>query len=108
MLFSCVVKLVSIFHPQVAVHLDCYCSFRNSAGPWYCELCDDKLHGGLGIPAANLWDKEKPCFVAECGLCGGTTGAFRKSTDGQWVHAVCAEVLEVFPNICCNVFSFVF
>nr|GMD74160.1 histone-lysine N-methyltransferase atx1 [Ipomoea batatas] len=80
---------------KVAVHLDCYCSFRNSAGPWYCELCDDKLHGGLGIPAANLWDKEKPCFVAECGLCGGTTGAFRKSTDGQWVHAVCAEwVLE--------------
>lgn len=41
----------------------------------------------------NSW--EKPCFASECGLCGGSAGAFRKSTDGQWVHAFCAEV-ELF------------
>ncbi|CAH9083737.1 unnamed protein product [Cuscuta epithymum] len=77
---------------KVSVHLDCYRSVRNSAGPWYCELCDDKLlREELGTPAADLWEKQKPCFLAECGLCGGTTGAFRKSTDGQWVHALCAE-----------------
>nr|XP_016470132.1 PREDICTED: uncharacterized protein LOC107792434 isoform X1 [Nicotiana tabacum] len=77
---------------KVAVHLDCYRSVRNSTGPWYCELCADLLSsGGSGAQASNLWEKEKPCFIAECGLCGGTAGAFRKSNDGQWVHAFCAE-----------------
>lgn len=43
---------------------------------------------------------EKLYFVAECGLCGGTAGAFRKSTDGQWIHAFCAEVkFSISP--CC-------
>ncbi|KAI5445693.1 hypothetical protein KIW84_013788 [Lathyrus oleraceus] len=44
-----------------------------------------------GASAINSW--EKPYFIAECTLCGGTTGAFRKSSDGQWVHAFCAEWL---------------
>jgi len=48
--------------------------------------------GGSGAQGSHLWEKEKPCFVAECELCGGTAGAFRKSNDGQWVHAFCAEV----------------
>ncbi|XP_059631881.1 uncharacterized protein LOC132274584 [Cornus florida] len=79
---------------KVAVHLDCYRSARDSTGPWYCELCEDLLPSRwAGTPAVNSW--EKPYFVAECGLCGGTAGAFRKSTDGQWIHAFCAEwVLE--------------
>ncbi|KAJ8551240.1 hypothetical protein K7X08_000610 [Anisodus acutangulus] len=77
---------------KVAVHLDCYRSVRNSTGPWYCELCEELLSsGGSGAQASYLWEKEKPCFVAECWLCGGTAGAFRKSNDGQWVHAFCAE-----------------
>ena len=63
---------------------------RETTGPWYCELCEDLSSRNSGIPAINSW--EKPCVVAECGLCGGTTGAFRKSSDGQWVHAFCAEV----------------
>ncbi|XP_062025987.1 uncharacterized protein LOC133742336 [Rosa rugosa] len=67
---------------KVAVHLDCYRSARESTGPWYCELCEDKA-------TANVWEKEH--LTAECGLCGGKTGAFRKSSDGQWVHAFCAE-----------------
>jgi hypothetical protein len=27
-------------------------------------------------------------------MCHGTSGAFRKTTDGQWVHAFCAEVIR--------------
>ena len=76
---------------QVAVHLDCYRTVKASSGPWCCELCEElSLSRGSGVPAVNL--VEKSYFVAECGLCGGTTGAFRKSSDGQWVHAFCAEV----------------
>ncbi|XP_050376192.1 uncharacterized protein LOC126793646 [Argentina anserina] len=67
---------------KVAVHLDCYRSTRESTGPWYCELCEGKA-------TANIWEKEH--LTAECGLCGGKAGAFRKSSDGQWVHAFCAE-----------------
>ncbi|CAN4081383.1 unnamed protein product [Withania somnifera] len=77
---------------KVSVHLDCYRSVRSSTGPWYCELCEELLSSGVsGSQVSHLWEKEKPCFVAECVLCGGTAGAFRKSNDGQWVHAFCAE-----------------
>lgn len=83
--------LIEIFLQQVSVHLDCYRSVKESPGPWYCELCEELLSSrSTGVPSTNFW--EKPYFVAECGLCGGTTGAFRKSADGQWVHAFCAEV----------------
>ncbi|KAJ7965630.1 putative Phd finger protein [Quillaja saponaria] len=61
---------------------------KEPMGPWYCELCED-LSRISGAPPVNFW--EKPYFVAECSLCGGTTGAFRKCSDGQWVHAFCAE-----------------
>ncbi|KAF5806408.1 putative chromatin regulator PHD family [Helianthus annuus] len=71
---------------KVAVHIDCYRSVKDSTGPWFCELCEDLL---------SSRSRGTPSRVGECGLCGGTTGAFRKSTDGQWVHAFCAEwVLE--------------
>ncbi|PON76627.1 Autoimmune regulator [Parasponia andersonii] len=75
---------------KVAVHLGCYRSVKESTGPWHCELCEELSSSrSSGAPAVNFW--EKPYFVAECGFCGGTTGAFRKSSDGQWVHAFCAE-----------------
>lgn len=79
---------------KIAVHLDCYRGVKKSAGPWYCELCEDLLSSRFsGISTTSSW--EKPYFVAECGFCGGTAGAFRKSIGGQWVHAFCAEwVLE--------------
>ncbi|XP_057490593.1 uncharacterized protein LOC130776403 isoform X2 [Actinidia eriantha] len=79
---------------KVGVHLDCYRSVKDSTGPWYCELCEEFLSSSSsGAAAVNSW--EKPYFAAECGLCGGSPGAFRKSIDGQWVHAFCAEwVLE--------------
>ncbi|KAK1361629.1 Histone-lysine n-methyltransferase atx1 [Heracleum sosnowskyi] len=79
---------------KVAVHLDCYRSVKDSAGPWNCELCEELSSSrSFGAASVNSW--EKPYSLAECGLCGGTAGAFRKSTDGQWIHAFCAEwILE--------------
>ncbi|KAK7275707.1 hypothetical protein RIF29_16829 [Crotalaria pallida] len=74
---------------KVAVHLDCYSSVKETTGPWHCELCEDLSSRNSGPSAINFG--EKPYFIAECGLCGGTAGAFRKSSDGQWVHAFCAE-----------------
>ncbi|KAG6707308.1 hypothetical protein I3843_06G023500 [Carya illinoinensis] len=75
---------------KVAVHLSCYRSVKESTGPWYCELCEDLLSSrSSGAPTVNVW--EKHIFVVECGLCRGTTGAFRKSSNGVWVHAFCAE-----------------
>ena len=64
--------------------MDCYKCAKESTGPWYCELCAESTG------SFNFW--EKPYSTTECALCGGTTGAFRKATDGQWVHAFCAEV----------------
>lgn len=79
---------------KVAVHIDCYRSVKDSTGPWFCELCEDLWSStSRGVPSMSY--SEKPSRVAECSLCGGTAGAFRKSTDGLWVHAFCAEwVLE--------------
>ncbi|XWS21574.1 hypothetical protein CRYUN_Cryun30bG0066000 [Craigia yunnanensis] len=79
---------------KVAIHLDCYRNVKESMGPWCCELCEELFSSrSSGAPSLNFW--EKPYPAAECGLCGGTTGAFRKSVDGQWVHTFCAEwVLE--------------
>ncbi|CAH2067762.1 unnamed protein product [Thlaspi arvense] len=68
---------------KVAVHMDCYKCAKESSGPWYCELCAESTG------SFNFW--EKPCSSTECTLCAGTTGAFRKATNGQWVHAFCAE-----------------
>lgn len=79
----------------MAVHLDCYRSVTDSPGPWYCELCEELVSSkGSRAPAVNFW--EKPAFAVECGLCGGNAGAFRKTTDDQWVHAFCAEVKLCF------------
>ncbi|CAL0305533.1 unnamed protein product [Lupinus luteus] len=77
------------FGCKVAVHLDCYRSVKETMGPWYCELCEDLSSRSSAVSTVNFW--EKPYFIAECALCGGTTGAFRRSSDGQWVHAFCAE-----------------
>lgn len=63
---------------------------KETTGPWYCELCEEMSSRSSGASAINFW--EKPYIGVECALCGGTTGAFRKSSDGQWIHAFCAEV----------------
>ncbi|GAB2271974.1 hypothetical protein Dimus_006804 [Dionaea muscipula] len=72
---------------KVAVHLDCYHSVKEHTGPWYCELCEE-----LSLSRAPIVSpREKPYPIAECCLCGTANGAFRKSKNGQWVHAFCAE-----------------
>ncbi|KAI3834693.1 hypothetical protein MKW92_007876 [Papaver armeniacum] len=77
---------------KVPVHSGCYRSVKGSSGPWYCELCEDLMASrSLRVPVVN--PREKPCFPAQCCLCGGSSGAFRRSTDGQWVHSFCAEWL---------------
>ncbi|XP_019058104.1 PREDICTED: uncharacterized protein LOC104813639 isoform X3 [Tarenaya hassleriana] len=76
---------------KVAVHLDCYRSAKESSGPWYCELCLE-LSSSRSSGPLNFWEKTSS---TECAFCGGATGAFRKATNGQWVHGFCAEwVLE--------------
>ncbi|CAE5964495.1 unnamed protein product [Arabidopsis arenosa] len=70
---------------KVAVHMDCYKCAKESTGPWYCELCAESS----SEPSFNFGEKQNSS--TECTLCGGTTGAFRKTTNGQWVHAFCAE-----------------
>ncbi|XP_073105520.1 uncharacterized protein [Elaeis guineensis] len=77
---------------KVAVHLDCYRRLKNPIGSWKCEVCEEmSLHPRSPRNQTDGWDRFHA--VTQCGLCGGATGAFRKSTDGQWVHAFCAEWL---------------
>ncbi|KAJ1281194.1 hypothetical protein BS78_04G289000 [Paspalum vaginatum] len=79
---------------KAAVHIDCYKNLENSIGPWNCELCEDQ---GISSEAATIGDKSqynsKRLSFARCGMCHGTSGAFRKTADGKWVHAFCAEWL---------------
>ncbi|EPS72069.1 hypothetical protein M569_02683, partial [Genlisea aurea] len=70
---------------KVSVHFDCYRSDKKTSGPWRCELCEDLSE------SSRAHSSENPYFAPECGLCGGTAGAFRKSRDGEWIHALCAE-----------------
>ncbi|XP_077224076.1 PHD finger family protein [Tasmannia lanceolata] len=80
---------------KVAVHLGCYRSVKDPIGPWYCELCEELLLQARSPGISPVSTRDRSCFAAQCGLCGGASGAFRKATDGQWVHAICAEwVLE--------------
>ncbi|XP_068641304.1 uncharacterized protein [Aristolochia californica] len=73
---------------KVAVHMVCYHSLKDHVGPWYCEPCEEMLlHSrSPSAPPVNAHERS-------CSLCGGTSGAFRKSIDGQWIHALCAEWL---------------
>ncbi|XP_068636805.1 uncharacterized protein [Aristolochia californica] len=72
---------------KVAVHIVCYHSLKDHVGPWYCEPCEmlSQLRSP-SVPPVNNNERF-------CSLCGGTSGAFRKSSDGKWVHALCAEWL---------------
>ncbi|KAK3131904.1 hypothetical protein QOZ80_6AG0513210 [Eleusine coracana subsp. coracana] len=74
---------------KAAVHLDCYQILQYPTGPWRCERCqEDTVLSGNQSDCTGV----KACSV-QCGLCHGTSGAFRKTLKGQWVHAFCAEWL---------------
>ncbi|KAL5714485.1 hypothetical protein ACHQM5_016441 [Ranunculus cassubicifolius] len=81
--------IIVCFNCKVAVHFGCYRGVKDHIGPWYCELCEDYRSSR----SLSVHSRETYAVSAQCGLCGGTTGAFRKCTDGQWVHAFCAEWL---------------
>lgn len=78
---------------QVAVHLGCYRNLKDPSGPWYCEPCEEMIMQSKDSRLQSTIIHERTC-----GLCGWTSGAFRKSNDGQWVHAFCSEVglLHIF------------
>ncbi|PNT76231.1 uncharacterized protein LOC100828066 isoform X2 [Brachypodium distachyon] len=77
---------------KAAVHLDCYRSRTNPTGPWKCELCEETLSDAV-ISGMQSDCSGAKSFLVQCCLCDGTSGAFRKTTKGKWVHAFCAEWL---------------
>ncbi|XP_073010390.1 uncharacterized protein [Typha latifolia] len=85
-------RIFVCFNCKVAVHLDCYRSLKNFIGPWRCEVCEQMPLQATST--SNQADsRDRFLFAAECSLCGGASGAFRKTKDAQWVHAFCAEWL---------------
>jgi hypothetical protein len=80
---------------QVNVHLDCYHSLKNPKGPWRCDVCE-QIPLKETSPSSNNQLGDNIRLIVRCALCGNSSGAFRKTTDGQWVHAFCAEVCDSF------------
>ncbi|KAL6861844.1 hypothetical protein ACP4OV_017544 [Aristida adscensionis] len=77
---------------DAAVHLDCYKSLQYPTGPWKCELCQEMP--SASVVSCNQSDcNGAKAYLVRCGLCHGTSGAFRKTLKGHWVHAFCAEWL---------------
>ncbi|KAJ1699782.1 hypothetical protein LUZ63_008294 [Rhynchospora breviuscula] len=75
---------------KVNVHLDCYHSMKNPRGPWRCEVCEEMPQKDTS-PSTNNQSGDRVRLIVRCVLCGNSSGAFRKTTDGLWVHAFCAE-----------------
>ncbi|KAL6605990.1 hypothetical protein ACP70R_041643 [Stipagrostis hirtigluma subsp. patula] len=88
---------------KAAVHLDCYQSLQYPTGPWECELCQEMQSDCVVSDNQSDCNSAKAC-LAQCALCHGTSGAFRKTVKGQWVHAFCAEWLleNTFRRGQCN------
>ncbi|KAH7678900.1 Histone-lysine N-methyltransferase protein [Dioscorea alata] len=79
---------------KVAVHLDCYQKLKNPIMSWKCELCEDLASRSRSPGYLTMDSMEMSgATIADCALCGGGSGAFRKTADGRWVHAFCAEWL---------------
>ncbi|PKU86944.1 hypothetical protein MA16_Dca017844 [Dendrobium catenatum] len=68
---------------------DVITDFRNISGNATNFIESNTLsHGNQ-----QLGRGKKTCSRVQCSLCSGVTCAFRKSTNGEWVHAFCAEWL---------------
>ncbi|EMS45568.1 NuA3 HAT complex component NTO1 [Triticum urartu] len=77
---------------EAAVHIDCYKYLEICIGRWKCELCEDISPEDASSSDQSDSNGTKLSLV-RCALCHGTSGAFRKTIDGQWTHAFCAEWL---------------
>ncbi|KAM0926887.1 hypothetical protein ACQ4PT_003056 [Festuca glaucescens] len=77
---------------KAAVHIDCYRNLGISIGPWKCELCED-ISSEAVSSSGEADCNDKYVSLVRCALCHGTSGAFRKTIDDQWIHAFCAEWL---------------
>lgn len=88
-------KIYTCHHCKVSVHQDCYGLPLVHSSTWYCQPCEDlnwKFHGSRFLSGAS---QGRPGYDLECALCGGLSGAFKRTTTGQWVHVFCAEwILE--------------
>ena len=85
--------IIEILLVQVNVHLDCYHSLKNPRGPWRCEVCEESPPKKTS-PSTNNQLGDSGRLIVRCALCGNSSGAFRKTMDGLWVHAFCAEVYD--------------
>lgn len=86
-------KIYVCRHCRVGVHQDCYGISRNALGGWYCQPCEDLHWQYQGMRLPTVVSHSRPGCGVECALCGGFSGAFKRTTDGQWVHVFCAEWL---------------
>ncbi|KAH0449884.1 hypothetical protein IEQ34_020576 [Dendrobium chrysotoxum] len=68
---------------------DVITNFKNISGNATSFIESNTLSPGN----QQLGSSEKICCRVQCSLCSSVTGAFHKSTNGEWVHAFCAEWL---------------
>lgn len=61
---------------SVSVHALCY-GIEDPGSKWLCSLCQKNISGSV-----------------KCALCHQKDGAFKPTTCGKWVHAVCALFTE--------------
>eukprot|EP01018_Ginkgo_biloba_P022607 Gb_35107 [translate_table: standard] len=89
-------KIYVCDHCKVVVHQNCYgvCQ-ATSTGGWYCKPCLAIHHQYQGMRLPAVVSRGRPGCGILCALCGGLSGAFKKSNDGPWVHVFCAEWMPV-------------
>ncbi|KAL5984035.1 hypothetical protein ACLOJK_018137 [Asimina triloba] len=68
---------------RVAVHSSCYKGLKNPSGPWYCEVCEEFILKSRSPRSQPINFRESSGLITQCGICGGTAGAFRKAADGH-------------------------
>ncbi|KAH9315362.1 hypothetical protein KI387_023989, partial [Taxus chinensis] len=88
-------KIYICRHCKVAVHQDCYGLSTVHSSEWYCQPCEELNWKYQGMRIPSVVSRGRPGCDFECALCGGLSGAFKRTTKGQWVHVFCAEwILE--------------
>ncbi|XP_002989242.2 uncharacterized protein LOC9650015 isoform X1 [Selaginella moellendorffii] len=79
-------RIVHCHRCNVAVHQDCYGIHPFPTAPWYCQPCTELQYQ----PVKLMEDGDRIAPGVQCALCPIAYGAFKKSSDGRWVHVFCA------------------